>query len=123
MRSPTVILIPPVTYIITNKLLVYNIFNEIIKNNLTSYIVGGTMPVTQAVTKRERRKSYMVNVRLLRAYMVKAGYTQKSLAKELGITEQTLTRKLKRRVFGTDEAAKIVSLLEIDNPEAVFFSD
>jgi len=65
----------------------------------------------------------MVNVRLLRAYMVKAGYTQKSLAKELGITEQTLTRKLKRRVFGTDEAAKIVSLLEIDNPEAVFFSD
>ena len=65
----------------------------------------------------------MVNVRLLRAYMVKAGYTQKSLAKELGITEQTLTRKLKRRVFGTDEAAKIVSLLEIDNPEAVFFSE
>ena len=65
----------------------------------------------------------MVNVRLLRAYMVKAGYTQKSLAKELGITEQTLTRKLKKRVFGTDEAAKIVSLLEIDNPEAVFFCD
>lgn len=65
----------------------------------------------------------MVNVRLLKAYMVKAGYTQKSLAKELGITEQTLTRKLKKRVFGTDEAAKIVSLLEIDNPEAVFFCD
>lgn len=64
----------------------------------------------------------MVNVNLLKSYMVKAGYTQKMLAQELGISEQTLTRKLKKRVFGTDEAAKIVELLSIDNPQAVFFS-
>lgn len=63
----------------------------------------------------------MVNVNLLKAYMVKAGYTQKMLAKKLGISEQTLTRKLKKRVFGTDEAAKIVELLNISNPQAVFF--
>ena len=53
--------------------------------------------------------------------MAKAGYTQKMLAQELGISEQTLTRKLKKRVFGTDEASKIVELLSIDNPQAVFF--
>ena len=60
----------------------------------------------------------MVNVNLLKSYMVKAGYTQKMLAQELGISEQTLTRKLKKRVFGTDEASKIVELLSIDNPQA-----
>ena len=55
--------------------------------------------------------------------MVKDGYTQKELAKSLGISEQTLTRKLKKRVFGTDEAAKIVELLSIDDPKAVFFGE
>ena len=64
-----------------------------------------------------------VNVNLLKSYMVKAGYTQKELAKSLGISEQTLTRKLKKRVFGTDEAAKIVELLSIDDPKAVFFGE
>lgn len=64
-----------------------------------------------------------VNVNLLKSYMVKAGYTQKELAKLLGISEQTLTRKLRKRVFGTDEAAKIVELLNIDDPKAVFFGE
>ena len=64
-----------------------------------------------------------VNVNLLKSSMVKAGYTQKELAKSLGISEQTLTRKLKKRVFGTDEAAKIVELLSIDDPKAVFFGE
>ena len=64
-----------------------------------------------------------VNVNLLKSYMVQAGYTQKELAKSLGISEQTLTRKLKKRVCGTDEAAKIVELLSIDDPKAVFFGE
>ena len=63
----------------------------------------------------------MVNVNLFKAYMVKAGYTQKKLAQELGVSEQTITRRLKKRAFGTDEAAKIVQLLNIDDPQAVFF--
>ena len=48
----------------------------------------------------------MVNVNLLRSYIVRAGYNQKDVAKMLGMSEQTFTRKLKKRVFGTDEAAK-----------------
>lgn len=63
----------------------------------------------------------MLDVNLLKSYMVKAGYTQKMLAKQLGISEQTLTRKFKKRVLGTDEALKIVDLLNIDNPQDVFF--
>lgn len=65
----------------------------------------------------------MTDVKLLKAYMTLAGYTQGRLAKELGISENTLSAKLKKRVFGTDEAAKIVELLNIDDPAAVFFSD
>lgn len=65
----------------------------------------------------------MVDVRLLKSYMALAGYTQGQLAEKLGISENTFSAKLKRRVFGTDEAAKIVELLSIDDPAAVFFSD
>ena len=64
-----------------------------------------------------------VNVNLLKSYMVKAGYTQKELANSLGISEQTLPRTLKQRVFGTDEAATIVELLITDAPKAVFLGE
>ena len=82
---------------------------------------GVIIPVTSQVTSRPFGGESVVNVNLLKSYMVKAGYTQKMLAQELGISEQTLTRKLKKRVFGTDEASRIVELLSIDNPQAVFF--
>ena len=89
---------------------------------MTGYKCGDIIPVTSQVTLRPIGGENVVNVNLLKSYMVKAGYTQKMLAQKLGISEQTLTRKLKKRVFGTDEAAKIVELLSIDNPQAVFFS-
>lgn len=108
-------------YSIADKPTVYNIFNSIIKNNLTGYKYGAIILVTSQVTPRPFGGENVVNVNLLKSYMVKAGYTQKMLAQELGISEQTLTRKLKKRVFGTDEASKIVELLSIDNPQAVFF--
>ena len=80
------------------------------------------MMVTSQVTTGSIGGDSMLDVNLLKSYMVKAGYTQKMLAQDLGITEQTLTRKFKKRVLGTDEAAKIVELLSIDDPQAVFFS-
>ena len=122
MRSPTVTMSTSFNvYSIADKPTVYNIFNSIIKNNLTGYKYGAIILVTSQVTKRQFGGESVVNVNLLKSYMVKAGYTQKMLAQELGISEQTLTRKLKKRVFGTDEASKIVELLSIDNPQAVFF--
>lgn len=87
---------------------------------MTGRKYGVIIPVTSQATPRPFGGESVVNVNLLKSYMVKAGYTQKMLAQELGISEQTLTRKLKKRVFGTDEASKIVELLSIDNPQAVF---
>ena len=122
MRSPTVTVSTSFNvYSIADKPTVYNIFNSIIKNNLTGYKYGAIILVTSRVTPTPFGGENVVNVNLLKSYMVKAGYTQKMLAQELGISEQTLTRKLKKRVFGTDEASKIVELLSIDNPQAVFF--
>ena len=88
---------------------------------MTGHKCGDIILVTSQVTLRPIGGENVVNVNLLKSYMVKAGYTQKMLAQNLGISEQTLTRKLKKRVFGTDEASKIVELLSIDNPQAVFF--
>lgn len=122
MRSPTVTMSTSFNiYSIADKLTVYNIFNRITRNNLTGYRYGVIILVTSQVTSRSFGGENVVNVNLLKSYMVRAGYTQKKLAQELGISEQTLTRKLKKRVFGTDEASKIVELLSIDNPQAVFF--
>jgi len=49
------------------------------------------------------------------------GYTQEKLAKELGISPKTLSNKLSKGVFGSDEIDKIVRILEIDNPIEIFF--
>ncbi len=64
----------------------------------------------------------MVNINLLKSEIVKNGYTQKSLAKELGMSEQTFCRKMKKGVFGTDDAAKIIKILDIKEPVSIFLN-
>jgi DNA-binding XRE family transcriptional regulator len=64
----------------------------------------------------------MVNVILLRTYMRKAKMTQKQLAKLLGISEQTMCKRLHQRVFSTKEAAMIAAALSIKNPATVFLN-
>jgi transcriptional regulator with XRE-family HTH domain len=50
------------------------------------------------------------------------GYTQKKLAKEIGMSEQTLIRRIKRGVFGTDEVTQIINVLDIKDPTPIFFA-
>lgn len=57
----------------------------------------------------------------LRGAIVAKGMTQQEVAKHLGIAPKTLTQKLKRGVFGTDEASKLTELLDIKNPSQIFF--
>jgi DNA-binding XRE family transcriptional regulator len=64
----------------------------------------------------------MVNVILLRTYMRKARITQKQLAKLVGISEQTMCKRLRDRVFSTKEAATIARVLSIKNPATVFLN-
>lgn len=64
----------------------------------------------------------MLNVLELKAAMARKGYTQKKLAKEIGLSEKTFYDRLKSRCFGSDEIEKMIKLLEIRDPIPIFFS-
>lgn len=64
----------------------------------------------------------MVNVSELRAELARKELTQKELAKLIGMTEQTLSRRMKAKVFGSDEIEKIVRVLELKDPIKIFFA-
>lgn len=57
----------------------------------------------------------------LRALIVAKGLTQLEVAHMLGITPKTFYTKMKKGVFGTDEAEKMIDILEIKNPSEIFF--
>lgn len=65
----------------------------------------------------------MLDVRGLKAEMVRHGYTQKQIANLLGISEKTLINKMKKGVFGTDEAKTLIDVLHLDDPNAIFFAN
>lgn len=55
-----------------------------------------------------------LNCNIIRGKIAEKGTSQKRLAVEMGITPQSLSRKLTgKRQFTVDEAAKLCSLLEI----------
>ena len=64
----------------------------------------------------------MLDVLEFKAAMVKKGYTQKSLAHELGISEKTFGERLKSQRFSTEEIEKLIPLLGIEEPMSIFFS-
>ena len=64
----------------------------------------------------------MVNTNELKGRIMAKGYTQAEVAKIIGMAPDTLSRKLKIGVFGTDEVEKLVTVLEIDKPWEIFFA-
>ena len=63
-----------------------------------------------------------MNIQALKAEMVKCGYTQAEVAKMIGISETTMSRRMKEKNFGLDEAQKMIELLKIQNPQDIFFT-
>lgn len=64
----------------------------------------------------------MVNSNELKAAMVRKGLTQKDVAKQLKITPRTLSTKLNKGVFGSDEIEQLIIMLDINNPMPIFFA-
>lgn len=62
----------------------------------------------------------MVNVNRLRGIIAERGLSQRKVAEYLGMTEKTFYSKMKKGVFGTDEAERMIELLEIPNPVEIF---
>ncbi|GAA2983552.1 DUF739 family protein [Finegoldia magna] len=65
----------------------------------------------------------MIKTNRLKARFVEKGYTQQDIARELGITDVTLSRKLNRGVFNSDEIYKMIVLLDIKDPTEIFFAE
>ncbi|GFZ30745.1 hypothetical protein CSC2_12710 [Clostridium zeae] len=64
-----------------------------------------------------------MQINKLKARMIEQGYTQRRLADSMGITVQTLNSKINgRSVFSLNEAISISKILDIKNPEEIFFT-
>lgn len=58
----------------------------------------------------------------LRGIIAERGFSQREVARRIGMTEKTFYTKMKSGVFGTDEAVRMIELLDIKNPAAIFLS-
>jgi len=54
--------------------------------------------------------------------MAEKGMSQRQVAKEIGIHEETLYRKMRLGSFDSEEMQKLVDLLQIEDPAAIFFA-
>ena len=63
----------------------------------------------------------MLNANALRAEIARNGMTQSQVAERIGISATTFSKKMKNNGFGIDEADKLISLLGIQDPGAIFF--
>lgn len=63
----------------------------------------------------------MVNTLKLKAAFVENGKTQEDVAKAIGLSDTTFSRRMKRAEFGSDEINKMVEFLNIKDPVSIFF--
>lgn len=65
----------------------------------------------------------MIKTNVLKAEIVKNGYTQQEMAKLIGISPKTFYEKMKKGVFGSDEIQIMIRYLNIQDPIAIFFAN
>jgi DNA-binding Xre family transcriptional regulator len=64
----------------------------------------------------------VIDTNALKGIIVTKGYSQRKLAKELGITEKTFYSKMNKGVFDSDEIENMIDILNIKNPIEIFFA-
>lgn len=64
----------------------------------------------------------MTDINLLKAEIVRNGYNLSTLAEKVGMTVSTLSRRIKKDNFNSNEVTKIIEVLNIDNPTEIFFA-
>jgi DNA-binding XRE family transcriptional regulator len=57
----------------------------------------------------------------LRAAWVAKGKTQEDVAKIIGISNKTMSLRMKNGVFGSDEMQRMIDALDIKKPADIFF--
>lgn len=66
----------------------------------------------------------MINTKLLKSYFVKNGLTQEDVAKNIGISYQSLSDKVNNKVqFKVNEVSSLCEILNIkDDKDEIFFA-
>jgi len=64
----------------------------------------------------------MIDKNKLRAAWIAKGLKQSDVAREIGVSDVTFSRRLRCGTFGLDEAEKMTELLGIENPLEIFFA-
>ena len=64
----------------------------------------------------------MVDIPRLKAQMALKGETGRSVAKKMGIHENKIYYKLKTGKFSLDDCMKLIKILDIKEPEKIFFA-
>ena len=73
--------------------------------------------------KLQDRSKTMLDKNALRGIIAAEGLSQRKVAAGLGITPDTFYRKMKAGVFGSDEIEKMIIMLHIQDPVAIFFAN
>lgn len=63
-----------------------------------------------------------MNVPKLKGVIAERGYSMREVADGIEMQEKTFYRKMKKGVFGTDEAEALVKFLNIKNPADIFLT-
>ena len=63
----------------------------------------------------------MLNVKKLKAEMVRNGYNNRTMAKELGISSRTFSTRLNTGDFGSVEIEIMMDRLKLEDPMSIFF--
>lgn len=64
----------------------------------------------------------MSNRKLLEAAFVLSGKSKSEVAEELGISLNSLYRKIQESTFTQPELSQLVEILNIEDPNAIFFA-
>lgn len=64
----------------------------------------------------------MIDIRALKAEIVRNGYNQADVATAIGISARTFTRRLQQRDFGMKEIEAMIDFLKIQKPADIFFA-
>ena len=64
----------------------------------------------------------MLNVNEFKAAIVRKGLTQKEVADSLNISAKTLSNRISKGVFGSDEIESLMKILDITDPMPIFFA-
>lgn len=71
----------------------------------------------------QEKDSSMLNTNKLRALMIANGYNISSTARKLGISPNTLGKKLSgKSQFNLDEVDKLIRIFHIQDPASIFFA-